>query len=327
MRAACAAAGPNIALIKYWGNRDNALRIPANGSISITLAGLQAEIQVVFDEHLAGDSLRINGQPADPPAAARATAFLNAVRDLSGVRVCAAVEGKTNFPVGAGMASSAAAFAALAMAASQAAGLDLDMTELSRLARLGSGSACRSIFGGFVEWLPGETHQTSIAQPLFPAEHWLLADLVAIIDEGQKPVGSTEGHALAVTSPLQSARVADAPRRLEICRRAILERDFEALAQIVELDSNMMHGVMSTSTPALHYWQPATLAVMAQVLAWRRAGTPVCYTLDAGPTVHCLCEPTAADALARELARLPGVRRVLRTQPGPGVRPLSTETL
>lgn len=321
MHSARAQASPNIALVKYWGNRgEAALRLAASGSISITLGGLMTEIEVTFDEGLEADQLRLNGQPAQARARERTSRFLDAIRGLSGLDRFAAVESQTNFPVGAGIASSAAAFAALALAGSRAAGMQLPLPDLSRLARLGSGSACRSVYGGFVEWIAGDTHDTSLAQPLHPPEHWPLVDLVAVIDEQHKPVGSTEGHALASTSPLQQARLNDAPSRLNACRRALDRRDFEGLARVVELDSNMMHAVMLTSTPPLAYWQPPTLSVMALVGRMRRDGVSVCYTIDAGPTVHCLCEPEQAELVAAELSAIPGVRRVLRAQPGAGAR-------
>jgi len=319
--SARAVAGPNIALIKYWGNRgDPALRLAANGSISITLDSLWTEVQVTFDDSQQADSLRVNGQMADRSSLARTRSFLKQVRRLASLRCPASVESRTNFPIGAGIASSAAAFAALATAASHAAGLRLQLPELSRLARLGSGSACRSIFGGYVEWIAGATHETSQAEALFPPDYWQLVDMIALIDEVHKPVGSTEGHALASTSPLQPARLADAPRRLDACRHAIRQRDFAALAEVVELDSNMMHAVMLSSTPSLIYWQPATLTVMDLVAHMRRDGTAVCYTIDAGPSVHCLCEPGHAETVSSALAALDGVRRVLRASPGVGAR-------
>jgi len=316
-----AAAGPNIALIKYWGNRgDPALRLAANGSISLTLDTLWTEVQVSYEERLLADTMQINGQPADAPRLARARNFMNQVRRIAKDTRFASIETRTNFPMGAGIASSAAAFAALALAAIHAAGKSLEPPELSRLARLGSGSACRSIYGGYVEWIAGGAHESSQAEPLLPPEHWPLVDLIALIDEAHKPVGSTEGHALASTSPLQLARLADTPRRLDACRQALRQRDFGRFAEIVELDSNLMHAVMLTSAPPLVYWQPATLSVMGLVARMRQDGLGVCYTIDAGPTVHCLCEPSCAAQVTAALEAVEGVRRVLRAAPGAGVR-------
>ncbi len=248
----------------------------------------------------------------------RVTVFLDLVRQMAGMDWCADVSSENNFPAGAGIASSASAFAALALAATKAAGLELSEPELSRLARRGSGSACRSIPGGFVEWQAGTGDQDSYAFSIAPPEHWPLVDCVAILSSEHKPTGSTEGHALAITSPLQAARVADAPRRLDVCRQAILRRDFEALADIVELDSNLMHAVMQTSSPSLLYWLPETVTIMQEVRAWRKAGLPACYTIDAGPNVHVICEKDLAEETAEKLAGLRGVREVRQAAVGSG---------
>ena len=312
-----ALAHPNIALIKYWGNRDEALRLPASGSLSMNLAGLETRTQVRFETGLERDTFSLNSEAVTGAGLERVAAFLDEVRRLAGRRDFARVESENNFPAGAGIASSAAAFAALALAASRAAGLELDEAQLSRLARRGSGSACRSVPGGFVEWRPGSGDADSYAVSLAPAAHWDLVDSIVVLDPGPKPIGSTQGHALAGTSPLQSARLADAPRRLDLCRTAILQRDFAALAEVVEQDSNLMHAVMMTSTPPLFYWQPATLGVLQAVRAARLGGLPVCATVDAGPNVHVLCEAAAAGRAAELLGSLPGVRE-LRTAPAGG---------
>jgi diphosphomevalonate decarboxylase len=317
-RTAVAVASPNIALIKYWGNRDEALRLPANGSISMTLGGLETVTEVAFDTARASDSLSLNGRPASPDDLARVSEHLNLIREMAGLRAGARTRSRNNFPSGSGIASSASAFAALTLAGAQAAGLSLDARSLSRLARRGSGSACRSIFGGFVEWRAGSGDEDSFAEPLAPAGHWPLVDLVVIVSRRRKPTGSTEGHALAATSPLQAARVVDASRRLAECREAFRARDFSRLAAVIEHDSNLMHAVMITSRPALLYWSPETVRLMGTIVAWRSAGLEICYTIDAGPNVHCLCTAQAAGRAARRLSRLPGVLQVLRCPPGNG---------
>ncbi|MHC4829996.1 MAG: GHMP family kinase ATP-binding protein, partial [Planctomycetota bacterium] len=152
---ATATAPTNIALVKYWGKRDDALRLPMNGSISLTLAGLEARTTVCFREELEADTLSINDEAQTGRPLQRVTRFLDRVRSHAGLTAHARVQSTSTIPVAAGLASSAAGFAALAVSASAAAGLDLSAAELSVLARLGSGSACRSIFGGFVEWIAG----------------------------------------------------------------------------------------------------------------------------------------------------------------------------
>ncbi len=316
MTSATAQAHPNIAFIKYWGNRDDVLRLPMNGSISMNLAGLTTRTTVSFQHSLAMDELIINGHEVTGAGLNRVAYILDIIRGLANIHDHAEIVSENNFPAGAGIASSAAAFAALALAGSKAAGLNLSEAELSRLARRGSGSASRSIPGGFVEWQVGTTDADSFAFSIAPADHWSLVDCVAVVSASHKQTGSTEGHAIAPTSPLQAARVADAPRRLDLCRKAILDKDFDAFASIVELDSDMMHAVMMTSTPALHYWKPASLDVMSCVRQWRMDGLQVCYTVDAGANVHVICPETEAQAVEKSLSELSGVENVLVARAG-----------
>jgi len=317
---ATALAHPNIAFIKYWGNRNADLRLPANGSISMNLSGLYTQTQVRFDSELAADEVLLNGQPLTGEAYQRVVRFLERVRQMAGRSEAAQVISQNNFPAGAGLASSAAAFAALALAATHALGLRLSEAELSRLARRGSGSACRSVPGGFVEWQPGRGDEDSFAFSIAPPEHWPLVDCIAIVEAGHKPVGSTQGHALAESSPLQGARLVDTPRRLRLCRRAILQRDFAALAEVAELDSMMMHAVMMTSRPPLIYWQGVSVDLMREVLRWRREGLAVFFTLDAGPNVHLICLPEAVEAVTQRLRDFPGVKSVLTAGVGGAAR-------
>ena len=316
MTTATAQAAPNIAFIKYWGNRDNALRIPMNGSISMNLDGLYTRTTVSFQPSLPYDELIINGHEIRGAGLERISYILNIIRGMANVRERAEVISENNFPSGAGIASSAAAFAALAVAGSKAAGLSLSEPDLSRLARRGSGSASRSIPGGFVEWQAGTSDEDSFAFSIAEPGHWDLVDCVAVVSASHKKTGSTEGHGIAATSPLQAARVADAPRRLEICRTAILNHDFNAFASIVELDSDLMHAVMMTSTPALHYWKPASLEVMNCVRQWRMEGMPVCYTVDAGPNVHVICLEPEAPVIDKRLREITGVENVLVARAG-----------
>ncbi|MCK6577971.1 MAG: diphosphomevalonate decarboxylase [Anaerolineae bacterium] len=314
-----AQAHPNIALIKYWGNRDERLRLPANSSLSFNLSGLQTTTQVTWIEDKSGDSLILNGREARTDELSRVIRHLDMLRSHLGIRGYAHVESGNNFPTGTGIASSASAFAALTAAATSAAGLHLDERTLTTLARLGSGSAARSIPAGFVEWHASDAHEDSYAESIAPADHWTLIDVIAIVSTSHKAVGSTAGHASAATSDLQNARVAGAERRLTQCRSAVLTRDFAALAEVVEEDSNLMHAVMMTSRPPLFYWLPATLAIMAAVRRWRTEGLQVCYTLDAGPNIHCICGPEAAAEVRNRLQSISGVVDIRSAPPGGGV--------
>lgn len=286
----------------------------------MNLASLHTTTQVTFAPEIDQDSLVLNSVSADKLATERVSVLLDRVRKLAGFRQHAEVVSENNFPTGAGIASSSSAFAALALAASQAAGLELNEKALSRLARTGSGSACRSIPPGFVEWQVGKDDASSYAYSFAPPDHWDLVDCIAVITEQHKPTGSTQGHALAGSSPLQSCRVDDTERRLEICRNAILHRDFEAFAEITELDSNLMHAVMMTSYPTLMYWEPATLEIIYAVQNWRKTGLPVCFSIDAGPNVHVLTLESYTDQVTRAIGDLPAVKQVLVSSPGGAAR-------
>ncbi len=282
----------------------------------MNLDGLYTRTTVSFQHSLPYDELIINDREVAGPALERVSCVLDLVRERAHLEDQAEVVSENNFPSGAGIASSASAFAALALAASKAAGLELSEPELSCLARRGSGSACRSIPGGFTEWQMGTGDEDSYAVSIAGPDHWPLVDCIAIISKAHKRTGSTEGHALAGSSPLQSARVADAPRRLEACRRAILECDFAALASIAELDSDMMHAVMMTSRPPLHYWMPASLEVMNAVRIWRAEGLQACYTMDAGANVHVISTEHDVEEVGTHLRNLRGVEEVLMARAG-----------
>ena len=282
----------------------------------MNLAGLTTTTTVEFCDDLIRDDVYIGGEYVTGAAAERVSHHLDHVRQLAGQALYANVTSENNFPTGAGIASSASAFAALSLAATSAIGLTLSERELSVLARLGSGSAARSIPSGFVEWHAADKHEDSYAESFAPPEHWALIDLIAVISRAHKATGSTEGHAIAATSPLQAARLQSAPTRIAEFKRAILERDFPAFATVVELDSTVMHAVMMTGAPPLFYWQPTTLSVMDHVRRWRAEGLAVCYTIDAGANVHCLCLVSDADLIAARLLQINGVAEVLRAAPG-----------
>ncbi|MAT40993.1 MAG: diphosphomevalonate decarboxylase [Anaerolineaceae bacterium] len=318
--SATAAACPNIALIKYWGNKDHEFRIPENGSISFNLSGLATKTTVTFDPAFEEDRLSINDEVIEDSGLKRVKSFLKIIRQMSGKPYFAHVTSQNNYPMSVGIASSAAAFAALSVAASAAIGLTLSERELSRLARRGSGSACRSIPSGFVEWYPGNSDQNSYAESFASPDHWDLTDLIAVVTKKHKSVGSTAGHALAHTSPLQTARIADTQRRLSVVRHAILNKDFEALAEMVELDSNMMHAVMMTSNPPLVYWEPTTISIIKSVPIWRNENIHVCYTMDAGPNVHVICLKEDVQTVQAKLKEIPGIQDVLIANVGQGTR-------
>ena len=314
-RCAAAQAHPNIALIKYWGKRDVPLNLPVVGSLSITLDTLWTRTSVRFDEDLAADRIRLNGRE-DARQLKRASACLDRLRALAGVATRADIVSWNNFPTGAGLASSASGFAALVMAADAALGLGLSPTQLSVLARRASGSAARSIYGGYVEWALGEQAdgEDSVARPILDADAWPLRVAVAITSTAEKAIGSTEGmNRTADTSPYQRAWIDTQEADLAEARAAIAARDFERLADIAEYSCLKMHALAMAARPGLLYWNAATVAAMHAVRALRASGVPVFFTIDAGPQVKAICLPSAAAIVAAALRDVPGVLDVLET--------------
>jgi diphosphomevalonate decarboxylase len=321
MGKATAVANPNIAFIKYWGKAGETLNLPANPSLSMNLAALTTVTTVEYRPGMLRDMVSIDGQSATGQALTRVVAHLDWVRTLSGSSDRAWVASRNDFPAGTGLASSSSAFAALSLAATRAAGLRLDSEALSRLARLGSGSACRSVLAGFSMWA-GDSDATSFARQVAPPEHWDLQDVIAIVSRRHKAVGSYDGHTLAPSSPFFAARLESVPELLATAQRGIQQRDLAGMGPAIEADALAMHGVMMTSHPSLLYWQPATVAVLHAVRAWREKGLEVYFTMDAGPNVHCICEAASVAEVEGWLRALPVVEEVLVSGPGGGVRPV-----
>jgi diphosphomevalonate decarboxylase len=317
-RSITAKAHPNIAFIKYWGNQNNTLRIPSNGSISMNLASLSTVTTISISNKSDQDSLEINGTQQTGPSLIRVQQYLGHIRKIYSKQTFLSVQSSNDFPMAAGIASSASAFAALAMAAVEFFNLDISEKEISALARLGSGSACRSIPSGFTEWKPGARHEDSYAISIAKHDHWDLWDCIAVVQNEPKDITSTHGHRLANTSPLQNARLKDAARRLEICRNALKNRDFETFAEIIEIDSNMMHAIMMTSNPSIMYWQPTSLKIIHEIRSLRKKGTAAAFTLDAGANVHVICEGDAIQKTETLLRDISGVKNIIKSSVGSG---------
>jgi diphosphomevalonate decarboxylase len=315
-QSATARAGSNIAITKYWGNRDVDLCIPANDSISMTLDQANTVTTVSFSPNLYEDQVTVDGRSLDGPALERVVRHLDLFRSLADKHLYASVVSWNSFPSDAGIASSASGFAALTVACAAALDLDLSPRDLSVIARRGSGSAARSIFGGFVMLHAGDSHQDSYAEQLYDPSWWEICDLVIILSDRKKEISSTAGHGLASTSPLHAARVAAMPELNDRLQRALVERDLAALGEVAEQDALLMHSVMMTSRPHIIYWLPETMALMHRVHSWRAEGIPVYFTIDAGPNLHLLTLPDYVDRLLTELRHEPAVREVLVCGPG-----------
>ena len=237
---------------------------------------------------------------------------------------------RNNFPTAAGLASSASGFAALVHAGARALGLNLSLGEQSVLARRCSGSAARSIFGGYVEWAHGKLADgtDSVAHPLLDAQAWPLRVAVAITSTAAKQVGSTEGmRRTAETSPYQSAWIDTQEADLSVARNAVLARDFDTLAQISEYSCLKMHALALAAQPGLLYWNGATVECMHRVRALRQQGVPVFFTVDAGPQLKAVCAPSAIEQVKAALRDVPGVLEVLDTGLGEGARAIAADVV
>jgi diphosphomevalonate decarboxylase len=317
---ASAKANSNIALTKYWGKRDKELMLPNNGSISMTLSDLFTKTTVEFDGKYAEDEFWINGEKNTTKEASEVSAFLGIVREKAGTDSKAKVMTENNFPTAAGLASSASGYAALALAASKAAGLSLDAKELSMLARRGSGSAARSIHGGFVEWKKGEKDDGSdcYAEQVAPPGHWPeFRMLTTIVSSARKKVKSRAGMAQTVaTSPMYRAWLETVEPDIEAVRQGITGKDFEKVGSVSEANTIKMHATMITTKPPIIYWQPATMAVIHAVLAWRDEGIKCYFTIDAGPQMKVMCLEKDAAMLREGIMKIEGVEKVIECRCG-----------
>jgi len=318
-------APPNIALVKYWGLRDRVRAIPYNSSLSVTLERFRSRTTVRFDPEVREDRVELNGAQASGGPRESVVRFLDRVRALAQVGYGAEVRSENNFPTASGLASSASGFAALAGASTAALGLLLSGRKLSQLARFGSGSASRSVFGGFVEWRAGRRADGSdcYARPLSGPDHWPeLVDIVLIVAGAPvKAVRSEDAmQSTVATSPTYSRRLAELPARIRKVRAAIRNRDAGRLFPLVMEECDSFREVCENSQPSLDYLTTTSRALLSEVRTINReANRPVAaYTHDAGAHLHVFTLERDASMVRRRLARFPGVERSLVLHPGPG---------
>ena len=331
MSKATVSAPANIAFIKYWGARDLDRAIPMNSSISMTLDHCVSRCTVeVLDHEGGGDRDEVwlaesgggFGTP-DPDFGQRVRTQLDRIRKWAGRSEAVRVATRNSFPTAGGLASSASGFAALTLAAASAFGKkDAPVGELSLLARRsGSGSAARSVLGGYVEWPArgnGSGDEESYARQIAPADHWELRNVIAVVEIGPKTVSSIEGHRRALTSPYFEKRQELLPARLDKVRRAIKERDLAALGPVLEEEATDLHLIAMSSHPPIFYWSPGTVAVLRAVRELRQEGLNAWATMDAGANVHVICDVDSEDEVAERLEDLPAVGFVIRDGVGDG---------
>jgi diphosphomevalonate decarboxylase len=319
VKKATALANANIALVKYWGKRNKELILPYNSSISMTCDGLFTTTTVEFSDKYSEDKVIINDEELQKDEK-DILGHLERIRKMAGIKEKAKVVSVSNFPIAAGLASSASGLAVLTLTAVKAVGLDLNQKELSILTRQGSGSACRSIFGGFVEWLKGEEEDgsDSYAEQIADKNYWPeFRMIVTILTEEKKKIGSRAGMAQTVeTCPYYQGWLKTVEEDLRLVKEGIKEKDFEKVAQIAEHNCLKMHALMITTKPQIIYWRPATMEIIQNVINWREEGLECYFTIDAGPNVKVLCLRKDEKEIQKRLSELEGVIKTIIVKPG-----------
>lgn len=320
---ASAIAHSNIALIKYWGRSlesDPNMNIPSNDSVSMTKHGigdmnLQTHTTIEFSDAYDQDLAILNGEVLTGRSMERILGVVDYLREHANIDCGFKMVSRNDFPIQAGLASSASGFAALAIAAVSALGMDFSKETISTYARLGSGSAARSIHGGFVYWRKGTSHETSSAEQICGPDEFNMNAVIAIIHEGKKDVTSDAGHRSAFSSPFNEVRIKLAQEQARDIKEAILDDDFSKVGKIAEENCRYMHSVMLTSDPPLFYWHPDTLRLIKATEKIRKDGLECYFTIDAGPNIHYLCRSEDSHELQKLLEKEEGVDKTIRVEP------------
>ena len=314
-----AVANSNIALVKYWGKRNSKLILPNNSSLSVTLDGFYTKTTVEFSDSYHQDEVLVDGI-STIKTTKRVVKILDLIRDKANLSKYAKVVSENNFPTAAGLASSASGAAALAIAGAAAAGLNLEQRELSILARQGSGSASRSIDGGFVLWNKGslEDGSDSFAEQVANPSHWPeFRILVVIVSDKEKSIKSRDGMKKTVeTSPYYKGWMETIDNDLKTVHRAILERDFTTLGSVSEQNCLKMHATMITTTPPIIYWMPDSMKVIHEVHKLRAKDIEAYFTIDAGPNIKVICLEKDIDQIKESISKIDGVQKIMESKVG-----------
>ena len=284
----------------------------------MNLSACTTTTTVEFSDAFTEDRVIFMGGGFSEQEVQRVIQQLDRIRGVAGVETRAKIVTQNSFPKSAGVASSASGFAALTIAAFAALGMKLSEKELTVFARMGSGSACRSIPDGFVEWVDGKTSEDSYAYSLYPPSYWGLRDILAVVDAGMKKVSTTEGMSAVRTSPLLPARLSVLPVRIARMKEAMKKKNLQQFGQILEEECLDMHHVMQTQTPPLFYWNDVTKTIMEAVVGWRKGGLPVYFTIDAGPNVHLICEGKDEERVVNAIKSVKSVKEIIVNKPAEG---------
>lgn len=314
-----AKAHANIALIKYWGKANEELALPMNSSLSLTLDAFYTETEVEFKDELKEDTFYLDNELQDGNSLKRVSEFIDIFRNKKQFYKKAIVKSINHVPTAAGLASSASGFAALSAATNTAIGLNLSKKELSKITRRGSGSAIRSIYGGFVEWQMGNDDDSSFSLPIDDAS-WDIGMVIVVVNNKKKEISSRLGMKLTVeTSPFYNGWVDSSKKDIINIKSAIENKDFIKMGEITESNSLKMHGTMLGANPPILYWEPETIMAMDIVKKLRKNNIPCYFTMDAGPNVKILCKLSQSNIIKNELMKVFDEDKIIISGPGPGI--------
>ncbi|GIW21145.1 MAG: diphosphomevalonate decarboxylase [Candidatus Sericytochromatia bacterium] len=303
-------------MLSIGGKKNDDLKIPLNNSISMTIDSLYTITSVEDSEK---DIFIINGKEENNE---RIKNYLNLFRNKFNKKDFLKIVTENNFPTSAGIASSASGFSALAFALDKYWNLNLSKKDLSILSRLGSGSACRSIYGGFVEWSKGNKDDGSDSYSIQIADkdYWKeIRMIIAIVEDNKKVKSSSDGMSQTVkTSPFYNCWLSSIENDLVNVRNAILERDIEKLGKTIEHNCLKMHATMITTIPSVIYWRAGTLKVIEKVNEIRNNGYPCYYTIDAGPNVKIICEEKDLLNIKQQIENLKDIKKIMVSKCGDG---------
>ena len=313
-----ARAHTNIALVKYWGKENEELIIPANSSLSLTLDEFYTDTSVQFDETLQSDEVTLNDKTVED---IKITNFMNIIREKANIPYFARIESTNHVPTSAGLASSASAYAALSAAGSKAAGLNLSEKDLSRLARRGSGSATRSIFGGFAAWNKGADDETSYGYSIEDPVKMDINMIAIILDNQPKKISSRKGMKISIeTSPYYNSWIEQTKADFITISDAIKNNDFTALGKTAELNAMRMHSLTLSSDPSYLYINSDSIEVINMVKELRENGIECYYTMDAGPNVKIICRNNNINAITKKLSSRFDENQIKVSGPGEGIK-------
>lgn len=314
-----AIAPSNIAFTKYWGRKDETLRLPINGSVAMTLSNMLTTTTVNFDEKLEKDDITINNEKQEKEVE-KVVKHLDRIRKLANIKAFARVFSVNSFPTGTGLSSSSSGFAALTVAAATAAGLKLSEKELGILSRQASGASIRSIPAGFVEWLDGDTSETSYAKTIFPKDYWDIVDVVAVVSKERKDVATSQGHENANSSIFMESRVKRMKNKNQEVKKLIGQKDFQSFGEFIEKEALELHAIYITQDPPLIYLTPESLLIIKLCKKWRNDGLSVYFTVNTGQDVHLIVEKENVKKLEDKLRALPEVKQIIINFPADGTK-------